>query len=65
MIVVPLHSILYLLLIEVLNPFYVFQIASVILWFADEYIYYAAAIVIMSVGGISTAVYQTRQVSQP
>ena len=48
---------------EVLNPFYVFQVASVILWFADDYVYYATAIVIMSAGGIITSVYQTRVVS--
>lgn len=46
---------------EVLNPFYVFQVASVILWLSDEYYYYAAAIVWMSVGGIVSSVYQTRQ----
>jgi hypothetical protein len=34
------------------------QIASVILWFSDEYYYYATAIVIMSAGGIGTSVYQ-------
>ena len=38
---VPDHSIGYLLVKEVLNPFYVFQIASVVLWLADEYYYYA------------------------
>ncbi|XP_059084646.1 polyamine-transporting ATPase 13A3-like isoform X1 [Tigriopus californicus] len=60
-IVIPKRNILYLLIKEVLNPFYVFQIASVLLWFLDEYIYYAAAIVIMSAGGITTAVYQTKK----
>lgn len=61
-IVIPKRNILYLLIKEVLNPFYVFQIASVLLWFLDEYIYYAAAIVVMSAGGITTAVYQTKKV---
>eukprot|EP00095_Tigriopus_kingsejongensis_P012017 maker-scaffold982_size73714-snap-gene-0.8 protein:Tk12017 transcript:maker-scaffold982_size73714-snap-gene-0.8-mRNA-1 annotation:"cation-transporting atpase 13a3" len=60
-IVIPKRSIFYLLIKEVLNPFYVFQIASVILWFLDEYVYYAAAIVVMSAGGITTAVYQTKK----
>ena len=59
---VPYHSIGTLLVKEVLNPFYVFQIASVILWLADEYYYYAIAIIVMSVGGIVSAVYQTRKV---
>lgn len=58
---VPDHSIGYLLVTEVLNPFYIFQVASVILWTSDEYYYYAAAIVIMSVSGIVSAVYQTKQ----
>ena len=59
---VPFHSIGTLLVKEVLNPFYVFQIASVILWLADEYYYYAVAIIVMSLGGITSAVYQTRKV---
>ena len=58
----PYHSIGTLLVKEVLNPFYVFQIASVILWLAGEYYYYAIAIIVMSVGGIVSAVYQTRKV---
>ena len=59
---VSFHSIGTLLVKEVLNPFYVFQIASVILWLADEYYYYAVAIIVMSLGGITSAVYQTRKV---
>ena len=60
---VPNHSIGYLLVTEVLNPFYIFQVASVILWTSDEYYYYAAAIVLMSVSGIVSSVYQTKKVS--
>ena len=60
-ILVPNHSIGYLLITEVLNPFYIFQVASVILWTSDEYYYYAAAIVLMSVSGIVSSVYQTKQ----
>ena len=60
---VPYHSIGTLLVKEVLNPFYVFQVASVILWLADEYYYYAVAIIVMSLGGITSAVYQTRKAS--
>ena len=61
-IIVPNHSIGYLLVMEVLNPFYIFQVASVILWTSDEYYYYAAAIVLMSVSGIVSSVYQTKKV---
>ena len=38
------------------------QIFSVTLWFADEYIAYAIAIVIMSVVGIAASVYQLKKV---
>ena len=43
-----------LLFDEVLHPFFVFQIASIILWSIDNYYYYAACIFIISV--ISTVI---------
>lgn len=49
--------------LQVLNPFYIFQLFSVILWSADEYYYYAAAIVIMSVISIATSLYTIKKVS--
>ncbi|CAG0894721.1 unnamed protein product [Darwinula stevensoni] len=58
---VPVHSILHLLVHEALNPFYIFQAFAVCLWFVDEYIYYATAIILMSAWGLFSAVYQTRQ----
>ncbi|XP_063927285.1 polyamine-transporting ATPase 13A3-like isoform X2 [Zophobas morio] len=60
-IIVKELSILTLLFLEVLNPFYIFQIGSFILWFLDDYYYYAAAIITMSVFGISMTVRQTRK----
>ncbi|XP_030755212.1 probable cation-transporting ATPase 13A3 [Sitophilus oryzae] len=60
-IAVKVSSILTLLFLEVLNPFYIFQLFSFILWFCDEYYYYAAAIMFMSVFGIALTVRQTRQ----
>lgn len=60
---VEIHSIFKLLFLEVLNPFYVFQIFSVTLWLSDEYVYFATAIIIMSVFGIASTIIQTRQVS--
>lgn len=61
-ILVDESSILKLLFLEVLNPFYIFQIMSFILWFCDSYYYYAAAILAMSVFGITMTVIQTRKV---
>ncbi|XP_076086537.1 polyamine-transporting ATPase 13A3-like isoform X3 [Mytilus galloprovincialis] len=53
-----------LLFKEVLSPFYIFQLFSCCLWFADEYYYYASAIVLMSVISITVTVYQTRQMQR-
>lgn len=60
---VPLRGVLELLFLEVLNPFYVFQFFSFILWFADDYVYYAIAILIMSAISVIMTVIQTRNVS--
>uniref|UniRef100_A0A8C7LY25 ATPase 13A3 n=1 Tax=Oncorhynchus mykiss TaxID=8022 RepID=A0A8C7LY25_ONCMY len=46
---------------SVLNPFYIFQLFSVILWSADEYYYYAVAIVFMSVISIATSLYTIKK----
>lgn len=55
---VPITPIYRLLFLEALNPFYIFQIFSVILWFSDDYIYYASVIVITSLVSLVTEVYQ-------
>lgn len=62
-IVIPVKSIFTLLCLEVLNPFYVFQLFSFCLWIADDYYYYAMVILAMSSAGIMMAVFQTRRVS--
>ncbi|EGY17972.1 uncharacterized protein VDAG_08306 [Verticillium dahliae VdLs.17] len=49
-----------LLVDEVFHPFYVFQIASLILWSLDEYYYYAIAIFLMSFGSITSTLIETR-----
>ncbi|TDZ14946.1 putative cation-transporting ATPase [Colletotrichum orbiculare MAFF 240422] len=49
-----------LLVDEVFHPFYVFQVASLILWSLDEYYYYAVAIFSMSLGSIATTLIETR-----
>lgn len=61
-IVVPLQSIGVLLLLEVLNPFYIFQLFTLSVWFAEGYLYYTIAIVLMSLFGITSSIVQTRKV---
>uniref|UniRef100_A0A673JW62 Probable cation-transporting ATPase 13A3 n=1 Tax=Sinocyclocheilus rhinocerous TaxID=307959 RepID=A0A673JW62_9TELE len=58
---VKVPSLFKLLIKEVLNPFYIFQLFSVILWCTDEYYYYAMAIVIMSVISIATSLYTIKK----
>lgn len=53
-------SIFRLLVDEVFHPFYVFQIASLVLWSMDQYYYYAIAIFVMSVVSIATTLIETR-----
>lgn len=49
-----------LLIDEVLHPFYIFQVFSIVLWLFDEYIYYATAIFIISIFSIVEAFFETR-----
>ncbi|XP_068196725.1 polyamine-transporting ATPase 13A3-like [Antennarius striatus] len=58
---VRVPSLLKLLVKEVLNPFYVFQLFSVALWSAEDYYYYATAIVIMSAISIATSLYTIKK----
>ncbi len=51
-----------LFLHQVFNPFYIFQLFSVILWSANDYYYYASAIVIMSVISIATSLFTVKKV---
>ncbi|KAL9065242.1 MAG: hypothetical protein Q9161_008364 [Pseudevernia consocians] len=44
------------------HPFYIFQIASLILWSLDEYYYYAVCIFLISVVSIATTLIETRSV---
>ncbi|XP_014472469.1 PREDICTED: probable cation-transporting ATPase 13A3 isoform X2 [Dinoponera quadriceps] len=60
-IIVPLQSIGMLLLLEVLNPFYIFQVFTLSVWFAEGYFYYTIAIILMSLFGITSSIVQTRK----
>ena len=42
-----------------------FQIFSCTLWYADEYWYYATAILVISIGSIALTTYSTRKVRFP
>ncbi|KAJ7188128.1 hypothetical protein C8R46DRAFT_1053735 [Mycena filopes] len=50
-----------LLVDEVIHPFYVFQIASIILWSLDDYYYYAFCIALISVLSITTTLIETKK----
>ncbi|XP_077204069.1 polyamine-transporting ATPase 13A3 isoform X3 [Paroedura picta] len=60
-IAVKVPSVFKLLIKEVLNPFYIFQLFSVILWSTDEYYYYALAIVLMSLVSIASSLCTIRK----
>ncbi|CAH1644254.1 unnamed protein product [Spodoptera littoralis] len=48
---------------EVFNPFYLFQVFSIILWSLDEYYQYATCVFLLSVATCMLALYQTKQMS--
>ncbi|KAL4806028.1 hypothetical protein BDV18DRAFT_140397 [Aspergillus unguis] len=50
---------LQLLTDEAFHPFYIFQLASLVLWSLDTYYYYAACIFLISVISIGTTVVET------
>ncbi|KAG5635993.1 hypothetical protein H0H81_009443 [Sphagnurus paluster] len=50
-----------LLVDEVIHPFYVFQIASIILWTLDDYYYYAFCIALISITTIIATLLETKK----
>ena len=61
LIAIPISNVIVLLVDEVLNPFYLFQIFSVTVWMWEEYYSYSIAIIVISALGAITGVYQTRR----
>ncbi|XP_068624678.1 probable cation-transporting ATPase W08D2.5 [Battus philenor] len=61
---VPVQSIMTLILLEVFNPFYVFQLFTIAVWLAEPYYYYCIAVVLMSTFGVATSVIQTKKNQQ-
>ncbi|KAJ9474275.1 putative Vacuolar cation-transporting ATPase YPK9 (putative) [Pseudozyma hubeiensis] len=53
-------SVFDLLIEEVLHPFYIFQIYSIILWCNDEYVPYAIVIAVVSIVGIVATTVTTK-----
>ncbi|KAF1419011.1 Cation-transporting ATPase 13A2, partial [Spheniscus humboldti] len=60
---VPVMSYTRLLVEEVLNPFYIFQVFSIVLWVCDTYYYYAACIFLISTISLGLSLYETRKQS--
>ncbi|XP_068185637.1 polyamine-transporting ATPase 13A2 isoform X2 [Antennarius striatus] len=60
---VPVKSYVKLLFEEVLNPFYVFQVFSIILWMIDEYYIYAVCIFVISMLSICISLYEIHKQS--
>lgn len=60
MIDIKQKSVIQLLFDEAFHPFYIFQIASLILWSLDQYYYYAVCIFLISIVSITTTLLDTR-----
>lgn len=58
---IKIQTVCTLIVLEALNPFYVFQVFTICVWLAEAYYYYIFAIVLLSLFGISSAVIQTHQ----
>lgn len=53
-IILPEKGIFKLLIEEILNPFYIFQFFSIVLWFFDSYTEYACCIIFTTLLSITT-----------
>lgn len=53
-------SVFQLLVDEVLHPFYIFQVFSILLWLADDYVNYATCIFLISAVSIVNTLYETK-----
>ncbi|KAI5612268.1 cation-transporting ATPase 13A2 isoform X1 [Silurus asotus] len=60
---VPVKSYFQLLVEEVLNPFYIFQVFSIALWMSDKYYFYAVCIFLISFISIVVSLYEIRKAS--
>jgi cation-transporting ATPase 13A3/4/5 len=60
---IEVQSLFKLLLLEVSNPFYIFQLFTLCVWAAEGYVYYLIAIILMTSFGVACTIIQTRKVS--
>ena len=58
---IAVPSIPSLLIHEVLHPFFVFQIFSLVLWCFEQYFYFAACVFVIATVSIATTVVETRR----
>lgn len=58
---VPVIPLCKMIITEVFNPFYVFQVYSVILWYFEEYYYYSIAIVVITIISLISSITTTRR----
>ena len=58
---IKVHSVFRILLDELTDPFYLFQLYSVILWYCNEYEYYASVIVVLTIVSLVVSVYDTHK----
>ncbi|KAL9655984.1 hypothetical protein ABK040_007605 [Willaertia magna] len=56
----PMKNILFLLLDEILHPFYLFQIGSVIIWCVEDYYEYGICIAVISTISALLSLYETK-----
>ena len=50
------------MIFQALNPFYVFQLYTSIIWVVQDYLMYTAAVVLLATISIGVTVYETRKV---
>ena len=63
---VPVKSVPVLLVQEVLNPFYIFQICALSLWIYDDYVLYSLCIIVIStlsiIASLRDTIYNLRNI---
>ncbi|ODQ68176.1 hypothetical protein NADFUDRAFT_72594 [Nadsonia fulvescens var. elongata DSM 6958] len=58
---IPEKTTMELLVDEVLHPFYIFQVFSIVLWSLDEYFYYASCIFLVSLISVGNTLAETKR----